>query len=174
MKKILVAVITALVVSLTAFAQSTQPVPQFSITSGPATIQVGGQAVIATDVVGSFALTKAFTLETDNIMAPAINLQAYYGGVKYYAPFFQKALAKTSASAIVPYFHGAFGAVRNVPATGATTQHYSVLAGGGFDYNLGSSFSVGPRVEYASMPGFGKSPHAVFTTINLNVLFGQK
>jgi hypothetical protein len=183
MKKFTIAIVSLLAVASLAFGQAAtstpapdpaqNAAPQFSISSGPASIQLGGQSVAATDVVGSFAVTKSVTLETDNIVAPALNFQGYYGGAKWYPSFLTKALAKTNASSVAPYFHGAFGIDRNVPATGTATQHYSALVGGGFDYYVGSSLAVGPRFEYLNAPGFGKSSRGVFTTVNLSLVFGK-
>lgn len=150
------------------------PTPLFSVSQQAMGVHIGGQIVAASDSIGSFNLTPNLQLQSDNILAPENGLQAYLGGIKYYASFLSKPLAKTSLSDIKPYIHGAVGVVRNVPATGPSTQHYSALAGAGFDYQVNGVLSVGPRMEYFNAPGFGKSPHGAAVSANLTLVLGNK
>lgn len=157
-----------------AMAQTPAPTPIFSVSTQAIAVRIGGQTVPGTDAIGSFNLTKDVQLQSDNILAPGNGLQAYLGGVKYYAPFLSKPFAKTTLSSVTPYVHGAFGIVRNVPSTGATQQHYSALAGAGFDYKVNGMLSFGPSIEYLNAPGFGGSPHGVKVSANLTLVLGSK
>jgi hypothetical protein len=169
------AVLLLLLMPALALAQTppATPTPLFSVSTQAVALRIGGQTVAGTDAIGSFNLTPNLQIQSDNILAPANNYQGYFGGVKYYAPFLAKPLAKTSLSSVKPYFHSALGVVRNVPATGSASQHYGGLAGAGFDYQVNGTFSFGPRVEYMNSPGFGPSPHGVAVSANLTIVLGS-
>lgn len=152
--------------------------PIFSVSQQAVGVRIGGQTVAGSDSIGAYTLLQdskvgMVQLQSDNILAPAINLQSYQGGVKIYPQFFQNLFAKTTLN-VAPYFHGAFGIVRNVPAEGATKQHYSALADLGFDYKVNNTFSFGPRFGYFNAPGFGSSPHGMMFSANLTVVLGSK
>lgn len=164
-------ILLCLMLSGPAMAQNS---PLFSVSTQAVALRIGGQTVAGTDAIGSFNLTPNLQLQSDNVLAPANNYQGYFGGVKYYAPFLAKPLAKTSLSSVKPYIHAALGVVRNVPATGSAQQHYGALAGAGFDYQVNGTFSFGPRVEYLNSPGFGPSPHGVAVSANLTIILGHK
>lgn len=168
MKKIILAV--ALLFASSVWAQDS---PLFSVSTQAVAVRIGGQTQPGTDAIGSLNLTKNLQLQSDNILCPGINLQAYLGGVKYYPSLFTKPLAKTTLSSIKPYVHAALGVVRNVPATGDAKQHYSALAGAGFDYSVNGTFSFGPRLEYFNAPGFGPHPNGVAVSANLTVVLGK-
>lgn len=148
--------------------------PLFSVSTQAVAVRIGGSTQPGTDAIGSFNLTKNLQLQSDNILCPGINLQAYLGGLKYYAPILAKPLAKTSLSSVTPYVHVALGIVRNVPATGSAQQHYSALVGAGFDYKVNNTLSFGPRVEYFNAPGFGPHPNGAAVSANLTVVLGKK
>ena len=171
MKKYAFALFCSFVLAGLSLAQG-QPV--FSVSTQAVGIRVGGQTVPGTDAIGTFGLTKTLFLQSDNVLAPANNFQGFFGGVKYYPNFLSKPLAKTTLSNVTPYVHVALGVVRNVPATGATKQHYGALAGAGFDYKVNDMFSLGPRVSYLNAPGFGPGPHGVMVSANLTVVLGKK
>lgn len=154
----------------------TAPAPQpiFSISTQAVAVHIGGQTVPGTDAVGSFNLTPNVQLQSDNILAPSNNFQAYLGGVKYYAPFLSKPFEKTSLSDVAPYVHASIGIVRNVPATGTAQQHYGALVDAGFDYRVNGTFSVGPRAGWLNAPGFGPHPNGYFVSANLSFVLGKK
>ncbi len=158
-----------------AMAQNAPAVqPLFSVSTQAVGVRIGGQTVVGTDEIGNFNLTPNLQLRSENILAPANNLQAYLGGVSYYAPFLSKPFEKTNLSSVKPYLTGALGVVRNVPAVGATRQHYAALLGAGFDWSINGTLSVGPRVSYLNAPGFGPGPHGALVSANLTLILGKK
>ncbi len=157
-----------------ASAQAAPAEPIFSTSAQAVAVRIGGSTSPGTDVIGSFNLTPSLLLQSDNILAPAINFQGYYGGVKYFAPFLAKPLAKTTLSNIAPYIHVMVGIARNVPALGAVAQHYSFSGDVGFDYKVNSKLSFGPRVGYLNAPGFGGGPHGALISASLTVVLGSK
>lgn len=175
MKTILRLLLVMLLFALPCIAQTPAPTPLFSVSTQAMALRIGGQTVPATDAIGTFYLTKNLALQSDNILAPGNDLQAYLGGVRYNFNL-DKYLAKTNIpkGTFLPYVHAAVGIVRNVPSVGQDQQHYSVLAGGGFDYDpTGQSrFSFGPRVEWFNAPGFGH-PNGLAISANLTVVLGS-
>jgi len=174
-----------LLVPVLAMAQTTTPppaaapIPIFSVSTQAVAVRIGGETLPGTDIIGSFNVTKNVILQSDNILAPGNNLQAYLGGVRYNLDtVLNKYIAKTTipTNTFLPYVHAALGIVRNVPATGAAQQHYSALAGAGFDYDPTSSgkFSFGPRVEWFNAPGFGPHPNGVAISAQLTFVLGSK
>jgi hypothetical protein len=155
------------------------PIPLFTVSTQAIAVRIGGQTVPGVDAVGTFNLTKNLVLQSDNILAPANDLQAYLGGIRYNLDsLLNKYVAKTTIppNTFQPYVHAALGIVRNVPATGPSQQHYSALAGGGFDYDpLGTGrFSFGPRVEWFNAPGFGPHPNGLAVSAQLTFVLGSK
>lgn len=147
--------------------------PLFSVSTQAVAVRIGGSTQPGTDAIGSFNLTPRLQLQSDNILAPGINLQSYLGGVKYQFSWLDSLLKKSSLSSIKPYVHGAFGIVRNVPATGTAQQHYSALAGAGFDYQVNGTLSIGPRVEFFNAPGFGPHPNGALVSANVTVVLAK-
>lgn len=183
--KLLTLILAALLLSaLPAIAQQNPPStpapqPVFSCMTSALVLRLAGTSNPGTDATCSFNLTQNFLLSSDNILAPGINFQGFFGGARYNVnSLFKKALGKTtiSPSMFNPYGHAAFGIVRNVPATGPSVQHYGFMLGGGFDYDMTNSgkFAVGPRVEYLHAPGFGPSAGGVVISANITVLLGSK
>lgn len=149
------------------------PTPLFSVSTQAVALRIGGQTVAGTDAIGSLNLTPNLQLRSENILAPANNFQSYMGGAAWYAPFLSKPFAKTTLSNVKPYISAAFGIARNVPATGTAQQHYSALAGLGFDWAVNGTLSVGPRISYLNAAGFGPSPHGALVSANLTLILGS-
>lgn len=165
-----------LLLSTATLAQTPSPAtisPLFSVSTQAVAVRIGGSTQPGTDAIGAFNLTPRLQLQSDNILAPGINLQAYLGGVKYQFPWLDSLLKKSSLSTIKPYFHGALGITRNVPSTGSAIQHYSALAGAGFDYQVNGTLSIGPRVEFFNAPGFGPHPNGALVSANVTVVLAK-
>lgn len=166
-----------LLLSGSTMAQANPPTPSysplFSVSTQAVAVRIGGQTSPGTDAIGSFNLTPNWQLQSDNVLAPGINFQGYYGGVKGYLSFLSKALEKTSLADIKPYAHAMVGIVRNVPATGTAQQHYSFSVDGGFDYQVNGTLSVGPRVGYLNAPGFGPHPNGALVSANVTVVLAK-
>src|SRR5579864_5726689 len=153
-------------------APAPAPQPIFSCMSAAVALHLNGVTNAGADATCSFNLTNNFIISSDNILVPAINFEGLYAGVRYNInSLLSKQLSKTNVSPSMfnPYIHAAIGVARNVPATGPTVQHISALIGAGFDYDTTNSgrFAIGPRVEYLSAPGFGKSPSGYVVSANL-------
>jgi hypothetical protein len=168
-------VLFCLLVSGIAKAQTAPtPSPLLSASTQAVAIRIGGQTVPGTDLVGSFNLTTNWLLETHNILAPSINFQRYTGGVKTYPAFLAKPLAKTSLSNVQPCIEADAGIVRNVPAVGSATQHYTFSVSGCFDYKVNDRLSLGPRAGWLNAPGFGPHPNGAIVSANLTLVLGIK
>lgn len=179
--KIIVALLLLLFCSA-AQAQVVPPAdktPVFSISQQAIGVKIGGATAAGSDSIGTLTLMDSsklglVQLQSDNLLVPEINLQAYLGGVKAYPAFLSNLFSKTTMSSVKPYVHGAFGVVRNVPAVGAAKQHYGAIADLGFDYKVNETFSFGPRIGYFNAPGFGGSPHGAVVSANLTVVLGSR
>jgi hypothetical protein len=121
-----------------AFAQTPDPNPAANVATnnGQFTLQAKivplfsktGTIAVA-DVGGTFAVTKNFSLRSDNIVSG--NQQGYFGGVQYFLSS-PKLLAKTNfdPSTFQFYFAGSGGLINN-----GTIQRPGFLARGGVNYD---------------------------------------
>jgi hypothetical protein len=158
------------------FAQ--QPAPNPSTESPTFTINAsvlgGGQNLgAATDIGASFAVTKNWYLRSDNIIAPSVNTQGFFGGVQYNLPQLANLLKNTNLNATHFQFYAtaALGAARTqIGATGNPVNHFAALAGGGVNYDpTGSgkfSLNLG-EVRWAKMPGWSNSTVIVSSGLQL-------
>lgn len=173
MKRIVVVLGLLLLAATVASAQTDGPTNagKFSITANAVALPGGGQTVAATDVGGTFAVTNHLSFRSDNLLAPANDLQGYFGGVQYFLPT-AKLLKKTTlnAKSFQFYLTGSVGVERIVPATGPNKQHIGVLAGGGanFDPTGSGKFSLNLfEVRYARLPGIAQNTAIVSSGLTL-------
>jgi hypothetical protein len=163
--------------TLYAQTNTTAPLPIFTLSSQAMAIGLAGQTTPATDIIGAFSVTNGLILQSDNILAPGINLQAYLGGARYNISL-ANIIAKTKIppNTFQPYVHVGVGVIRNVPAQGNPTQHYTWMGGAGFDYDPQGTgkWSFGPRIEYFDAPGFGRSPRGITVSAQLSFVIGHK
>ena len=139
-----------------------------------ASVLGGGQNLgAATDIGATFAVTKNWLLRSDNIIAPAVNTQGFFGGVQYNLPQLQKLLANTNLSNKNFQFYAtaAMGAARTqIGASGTPVNHFAALAGGGVNYDPTGTgkFSLNlAEVRWAKMPGWSNSTVIVSSGLQL-------
>jgi hypothetical protein len=152
-----------------AFAQtSPEPTPapstnstSFTISANVVSLPAGGITSAATDVGQTFAVTPNLFLRGDEILAPAVNLSGYFGGIQYALPT-AKILAKTNLDPAHFQFYitGSGGQARVTVGANPVTTHFAALAGGGINYDPTGKgrFSVNlAEVRWAKFPGLSNS-----------------
>lgn len=148
------------------FAQTADPNPStaqptFTLNASVLSMPGNGQTSAATDIGGTFAVTQNLLLRSDNILAPAVNLSAYFGGVQYALPT-AKILAKTNLDPAHFQFYltGSMGQSRVTVGDTPTLTHFAALAGGGVNYDPSGKgkFSLNLiEARYAHLPGLSNS-----------------
>lgn len=152
--------LTLLLVATFAAAQTTPPPNpnpavnvatnsgQFTLSAKIVPLFAKTGTVPATDVGGTFAVTKNLSLRSDNVIAS--NQQGYFGGVQYFLPS-SKLLSKTNfdPSTFQFYLAASGGMVNN-----GVDQRPGFLARGGvnFDPTHASKFTVN-LVEVGAISG---------------------
>lgn len=179
MKLAILALAAALVIPVSAAAQTTTVPPQsngFSASSEAVALHYNGEwspGTIATESYDflDFGKTKSnrIYLEGHELIAPTPGLNIYAGGIKF-EPDLSNVFKKTNvqAGSFSAFFTGAVG--NGVPSTGGS--HISFLAGGGVKYNVTSSLSW--QSLQAQYGRFGSNQFVVIST-GLSFIFdGQK
>lgn len=144
----------------------------FSMQATAVALPGNHQTVAGSLTVPVFYLTDHLALRNDNLLAPASDLQGYFGGIQYDFPI-ESLLAKTKLpkNTFSFYLTASAGVDRIVPAQGPEQQHYAFLAGGGVHYDPTSSghFSVTLfEVRYAKLPGYANNTAILGTGVRLN------
>jgi hypothetical protein len=145
--------------------------PKFQLSAKVMSLPGGGVTSVATDIGATFAVTNNWLLRSDNILAPAVNLQGFFGGIQGPIPYAGKYLAKTNLDPkhFQPYITASLGAAHIVKAS-ADSQQFAVLAGGGANYDPSGSgkFTINLfEARWAKLPGFANSTVIVSSGINL-------
>ena len=168
----------ALCLSLAAaFAQNTPPPnpsttqPTFSLNASVLSLPGGNQTSAATDIGATFAVTNKLYLRSDNILAPAVNLSSYFGGVEYQLPT-DKILAKTNLDPAHFQFYAtaSLGQARITVGSAAPQTHFAALAGGGVNYDPAGTgkFSLNLiEARWAKLPGLANSTIVVSSGLKL-------
>ena len=135
--------------------------PTFTLNASVVTLPAGNQVSAATDIGGTFAVTDKLSLRSDNILAPAVNLGAYFGGIQYALPT-AKLLAKTNLDPAHFQFYAtaSAGQARIQVGSSDPVAHFAALAGGGANYDPSGTgkFSVNLfEVRWAKLPGLSNS-----------------
>lgn len=170
--------VTLLVTILFAAACLAQTPPNPSTESPTFTLNAsvlsGGQNLgAATDIGATFAVTKNWLLRSDNIIAPSVNTEGFFGGVQYNLPQLANLLKNTNlnSSHFQFYASAALGAARTqIGATGTPVNHFAALAGGGVNYDPTGTgkFSLNlAEVRWAKMPGWANSTVIVSSGLQL-------
>lgn len=152
----------ALFILLMPFAVLAQSAPApFSLMAQPIALPGGHQTVDGSISGLSVGITQNFELREDNLIAPASNLQGFFGGFNYYLPVLSQKLNNLSPQLNGTRFQFYLSAsVGQDRLTGAhQSQHYAFLAGGGLRYDLTASghYSLGAEVRYAKLPGLANN-----------------
>lgn len=168
MKSLLTFLLVLCALSIGAFAQTATPAPapstnstSFTISANVVSLPAGGVTSAATDVGQTFAVTPNLFLRGDEILAPAVNLSGYFGGIQYALPT-AKILAKTNLDPTHFQFYitGSGGQARITVGANPVTTHFAALAGGGINYDPTGKgkFSVNlAEVRWAKFPGLSNS-----------------
>ena len=167
--------IAILVLGAAAFAQTvTPPAPtpnpattlsNFTLSASVVSLPGGGSTFPASDVGGTFAVTKTFWLRADNIVAPGPSMTANYGGVQYALPL-AKLLKNTNLNANSFQFYATASLGSSRLASG---NHISELVGGGINYSPTGNghFTTNiAEIRWAKFPGFSNSTVVFSTSLN--------
>jgi hypothetical protein len=145
--------------------------PSFTLTATVMSLPANGQTSVATDIGGTFAVTKNILLRSDNILSPDVGLSANFGGVQYTLPT-EKLFGKTNLDPqhFQMYVTGSLGQSR-VSTTGFPDKSgLAGLAGGGVNYDPSGAghFSLNlVEARWAKLPGLSNSTVIVSTGLKL-------
>lgn len=161
-------------------AQSTTPAPApaispsytFSMQASAVALPGNHQTVAGSLTVPVFYLTDRLALRNDNLLAPASDLQGYFGGIQYDFPL-DSLLSKTKLpkNTFSLYITGSAGIDRIVPAQGQEHQHYAFLFGGGVHYDPTGTGHFGLsliEVRYAKLPGYANNTAIIGSGVKLS------
>lgn len=173
-----ISVAVLLILSVAAFGQTVATTPNPSTTAATFTLNASilslpanNQTSAATDIGATFAVTPKFLLRSDNILAPAVNLSAYFGGVQYALPT-AKILAKTNLDPMHFQFYltGSMGQSRITVGSQPTQTSIAALLGGGINYDQTGTgkFAVNLlEVRWARIPGLANSTMVVSSGLKI-------
>lgn len=161
------------VLAVAAFAQNgatTQPT--FSLSASVLSLPSSQETSAATDIGATFAVTKNYLLRSDNIIAPAVSTQAFFGGIQGPIPYVSSKLAtKTNFDPQhFQFYWTASAGVSHITVNGQDQQHFAALAGGGLNYDPTGSgkFSLNlAEVRWAKLPGLSNSTVVVASGLKL-------
>jgi len=137
-------------------------------------VDLASTSSVANLTTETLNITKTCGIEGAELLAPAVNLQGYYGGAACtpdLSKLFTKTLIPTNAFSFS--FAGDGGWALNT-TTNASTKNASAQFRGCVTYNLGSSGVIAPVCAgYLYAPGFGASPHGFIFSVGLGKVFGS-
>lgn len=149
--------------------------PLFTASSAAMAIEMNGEYSVASDTTESLNITKSCGISGDELLAPTINLQGYYGGVAC-TPDLSALLAKTQIppSSIQFTFKASLGVARNTTPTDAI-NHISGFGGGCVTYQAtpGGGFVAPMCFQYLRAPGFGKDANGFLVSAGLGWVWGH-
>lgn len=168
------AVVSLLLVATLCLGQAPAPAPvtptpsqpvdtstSFTINLTPITLPGGHTSVTGVESGMSLKLTPTFDIRESNLTGSG--LQFYGAGANYHLPFLSKALNNASPNVngllFDFYLTGTIGTVLtpSSPAGG----HWGERVGGGVNYSLNNTWSLGAEVQYAKFPGYSNNTYTV-------------
>lgn len=173
-----ISVAVLLSLSVAAFGQTVATTPNPSTTAATFTLNASilslpanSQTSAATDIGATFAVTDKLSLRSDNILAPAVNLSAYFGGIQYALPT-AKILTKTNLDPAHFQFYltGSAGQARVTVGSDPTRTHFAALVGGGVNYDPAGTgkFSINLlEARWAKLPGLSNSTVVVSSGLKI-------
>lgn len=152
-------------------ANPSTDMPSFTLSASVLSLPGGNQTSAATDIGATFAVTPRFLLRSDNILAPAVNMQSFFGGVEYRLNT-HKILGQTNLDETHFGFYvtASAGQARITVGTNPEQTHFAALAGGGVNYDPTGSgkFSINlAEVRWAKLPGLSNSTVIVSSGLKL-------
>lgn len=142
-------------------AQEPPPTTSFTINLTPITLPGGHTSVAGVESGMSLRLTNNLDVKESNLTGTG--LQFYGGGFNYHIPALSTYLNNRSPNIngllFDFYLTGTVGSVLtpNSPAGG----HWGERIGGGANYSLNGTWSLGAEVQYAKFPGYANNTYTV-------------
>lgn len=171
MKRALSILAVALVCATVCFAQNTPVTPSptdpidsstsFTVNLTPITLPGGHTSVAGIESGMALKLTPNFDVRETNLAGSG--LQFYGGGLNYHMPFLSKALNGVSPNIngllFDFYLTGTVGTV--LTPSGPAGGHWGERIGGGANYALNGTWSLGAEIQYFKAPGYSNNTYTV-------------
>lgn len=166
------ALVSLVMAAALCFAQAPAPVAStppdpidtstsFTINLTPITLPGGHTSVTGIESGMSLKLTQNLDLRESNLTGSG--LQFYGGGANYHLPFLSKALNGVSPNVngllFDFYLTGTIGTV--LTPTSPAGGHWGERIGGGVNYSLNNTWSLGAEIQYAKLPGYANNTYTV-------------
>lgn len=162
--------IALVLVSVTAFAQSSLPAAStFSLQPSALMLPGGKSSFVGTDIGAKFGLTQNISLRSDNIVSTDASLQAYMGGFEYQIAALSRLLNNASPQLNgykFAFYTGASAGLDRV----AGNNHYAFAGRVGANYTpVGQTFTVNlGEFSYMRLPGYNNNALAVSLGFKIN------
>lgn len=133
----------------------------FTVNLTPITLPGGHTSVAGIESGMSLKLTTNFDARESNLTGSG--LQFYGGGFNYHLPFLSKILNNASPNIngllFDFYLTGTVGTV--LTPSGPAGGHWAERIGGGFNYSLNQTWSLGTEIQYFKAPGYANNTYTV-------------
>lgn len=133
----------------------------FTVSLSPFTAPGGKSSVSGIESGMALKLTQNFDVREENITATGF--QFYGAGVNYHLPALSKILNNASPNInglqFDFYLTGALGA--SLTPSGPPGGHWAERVGGGFNYSLNKTWSLGTEIQYLKAPGYQNNAYTL-------------